>query len=77
VENEAPARRIQKRERRADPPSGSTAETRRAAGGAGRGTERSRLRHVLEDVTLEDVLTGRLPAHVTRMAERYGVDERP
>ena len=38
---------------------------------------RGSLRHVLEDVTLEHVLTGRLPAHVTRMAERYGVDERP
>lgn len=38
---------------------------------------RGGLRHVLEDVTLEDVLTGRLPRHVVQMAEKYGVDERP
>ena len=38
---------------------------------------RGSLRHVLEDVTLQDVLSGRLPAHVVAMAEKYGVDERP
>jgi len=38
---------------------------------------RGALRHVLEDVTLADVLTGRLPRHVVTMAERYGTDERP
>lgn len=38
---------------------------------------RGSLRHVLEDVTLEDVRTGRLPRHVVTMAERYGADERP
>ena len=38
---------------------------------------RGSLRHVLEEVTLEDVLTGRLPRHVVSIAERYGVDERP
>jgi Rrf2 family protein len=38
---------------------------------------RGSLRHVLEDVTLEDVLTGKLPKHVVAIAEKYGVDERP
>jgi len=38
---------------------------------------RGSLRHVLEDVTLQDVLSGRLPGHVVAMAEKYGVDERP
>lgn len=38
---------------------------------------RGSLRHVLEDVTLQDVLTGKLPRHVVSIAERYGVDERP
>lgn len=38
---------------------------------------RGSLRHVLEDVTLRDVLTGRLPRHVVQIAEKYGVDERP
>lgn len=38
---------------------------------------RGSLRHVLEEVTLEDVLTGRLPRHVVSIAEKYGVDERP
>ncbi len=38
---------------------------------------RGSLRHVLEDVTLEDVLTGKLPKHVVSIADKYGVDERP
>jgi len=38
---------------------------------------RGSLRHVLEDVTLQDVLTGKLPKHVVAIAEKYGVDERP
>ena len=38
---------------------------------------RGSLRHVLEDVTLQDVLTGRLPKHVVSIAEKYGADERP
>ena len=38
---------------------------------------RGSLRHVLEDVTLQDVLTGRLPKHVVTIAEKYGVEERP
>ena len=38
---------------------------------------RGSLRHVLEDVTLEDVLTGKLPKHVVAIADKYGVDERP
>lgn len=38
---------------------------------------RGSLRHVLEEVTLADVLTGRLPRHVVSTAERYGADERP
>jgi len=38
---------------------------------------RGALRHVLEDVTLADVMTGRLPRHVVSIAERYGADERP
>jgi Rrf2 family protein len=38
---------------------------------------RGSLRHVLEDVTLQDVLTGKLPRHVVTIAEKYGVDERP
>ena len=38
---------------------------------------RGSLRHVLEDVTLADVLTGDLPRHVVEAAERYGTDERP
>jgi len=38
---------------------------------------RGSLRHVLEEVTLQDVLTGRLPRHVVAVAEKYGVDERP
>ena len=38
---------------------------------------RGSLRHVLEDVTLENVLTGKLPKHVVAIAEKYGVDERP
>ena len=38
---------------------------------------RGSLRHVLEDVTLEDVLTGQLPQHVVAIADKYGVDERP
>jgi Rrf2 family protein len=38
---------------------------------------RGSLRHVLEEVTLQDVLTGRLPRHVVSVAEKYGVDERP
>lgn len=38
---------------------------------------RGSLRHVLEDVTLQDVLSNRLPRHVVAMADRYGVDERP
>ena len=35
------------------------------------------LRHVLEDVTLQDVLSGKLPKHVVAIADKYGVDERP
>lgn len=38
---------------------------------------RGSLRHVLEDVTLQDVASGRLPRHVVSMAETYGADERP
>ncbi len=38
---------------------------------------RGSLRHVLEDVTLADVLSGRLPRHVVAIADKYGVDERP
>jgi Rrf2 family protein len=38
---------------------------------------RGSLRHVLEDVTLADVLSGDLPRHVVEAAERYGTDERP
>lgn len=38
---------------------------------------RGSLRHVLEDVTLKDVLRGTLPRHVVAIAEKYGVDERP
>ena len=38
---------------------------------------RGSLRHVLEDVTLQDVLTGRLPRHVVSIAEKYGEGERP
>ena len=38
---------------------------------------RGSLRHVLEEVTLADVVAGRLPRHVATIAERYGVDERP
>ena len=38
---------------------------------------RGSLRHVLEEVTLQDVLTGRLPRHVVALAEKYGADERP
>jgi len=38
---------------------------------------RGSLRHVLEDVTLQDVLTGKLPKHVVAIADKYGVDERP
>jgi Rrf2 family protein len=38
---------------------------------------RGSLRHVLEDVTLQDVLSGRLPRHVVSIADKYGVDERP
>lgn len=38
---------------------------------------RGSLRHVLEDVSLEDVLNHRLPRHVVRIAESYGADERP
>ena len=38
---------------------------------------RGSLRHVLEDVTLQDVLSGRLPKHVVTIADKYGVDERP
>ena len=38
---------------------------------------RGSLRHVLEDVTLQDVLSGKLPKHVVSIANRYGVDERP
>jgi Rrf2 family protein len=38
---------------------------------------RGSLRHVLEDVTLQDVLSGKLPKHVVSIAESYGVDERP
>ena len=38
---------------------------------------RGSLRHVLEDVTLQDVLTGKLPRHVVSIAEKYGEDERP
>ena len=38
---------------------------------------RGSLRHVLEDVTLQDVMTGRLPKHVVAIADKYGVDERP
>ena len=38
---------------------------------------RGSLRHVLEEVTLQDVLTDRLPRHVVSVAEKYGVDERP
>jgi len=38
---------------------------------------RGSLRHVLEEVTLQDVLTGKLPRHVVTIAEKYGVDERP
>jgi hypothetical protein len=32
---------------------------------------------VLEEVTLQDVLTGKLPKHVVAIADKYGVDERP
>ena len=38
---------------------------------------RGSLRHVLEDVTLQDVLSGKLPKHVVAIADKYGVDERP
>jgi Rrf2 family protein len=38
---------------------------------------RGSLRHVLEDVTLQHVLSGNLPRHVVTMAEKYGADERP
>jgi Rrf2 family protein len=38
---------------------------------------RGSLRHVLEDVTLQHVLSNRLPRHVVMMAEKYGEDERP
>jgi Rrf2 family protein len=38
---------------------------------------RGSLRQALETVTLEDVRRGRLPKHVSYMADRYGVDERP
>ena len=38
---------------------------------------RGSLRHVLEDVTLQDVLTGKLPRHVVAIADKYGIDERP
>lgn len=38
---------------------------------------RGSLRQVLEEVTLEDVRTGRLPRHVVSTADRFGVDERP
>ena len=38
---------------------------------------RGSLRHVLEDVTLQDVMSGRLPRHVVAIADKYGVDERP
>ena len=38
---------------------------------------RGSLRHVLEDVTLQDVLTGKLPKHVVAIADKYGADERP
>ena len=38
---------------------------------------RGSLRHVLEEVTLQDVLTGRLPRHVVSIADKYGADERP
>jgi Rrf2 family protein len=38
---------------------------------------RGSLRHVLEDVTLHDVVSGRLPKHVVEFADKYGVDERP
>ena len=34
-------------------------------------------RHGLEEVTLADVLSGRLPRHVVAIADKYGVDERP
>lgn len=38
---------------------------------------RGSLRHVLEEVSLADVLAGRLPRHVEESAARYGTDERP
>lgn len=38
---------------------------------------RGSLRHVLEEVTLADVLSGRLPKHVVQIATTYGEDERP
>ena len=38
---------------------------------------RGSLRHVLEDVTLQDVLRGTLPRHVVAIADKYGLDERP
>jgi Rrf2 family protein len=38
---------------------------------------RGSLREVLERVTLEDVRSGHLPAHVVAIAGEHGLDERP
>ncbi len=38
---------------------------------------RGSLRQILETVTLEDVRRDRLPRHVSAMASRHGVEERP